>query len=114
MNKNGNYCLCLPDLTIQGFLLEIFGKKFRQKSLHKDKKIIRPVWNFGNLAVRELPFRLVYHLFGSLMPALTSFALTSGKPLMNFLETFYKLVTIFLQASNKLLLLRIILMAKVS
>ncbi len=47
---------------------EIFGKKFRQKFLPKDYKRIRPVQNFRNLAVRELPFYLLYHLIGSLMP----------------------------------------------
>jgi hypothetical protein len=47
---------------------EISGKKFRQKILPKDGKRIRPVQNFGNLAVRELPFYLLYCLFGSLMP----------------------------------------------
>jgi hypothetical protein len=36
--------------------------------LPKDSKIIRPVQNFLILTVRELPFRLSYRLFGSLMP----------------------------------------------
>ncbi len=52
---------------------EIFGKKFRQKILPKDGKKIRPVQNFGNLAVQELPFCLSYRLFGSLMPAVHAF-----------------------------------------
>ena len=39
------------------------------KSLPKDSKIIRPEQKNVILTVRELLFRLSYHLFGSLMPA---------------------------------------------
>jgi hypothetical protein len=45
---------------------ENLGKKIRQKFFPKNGKRMKTVQNFGNLAVRELP----YHLksFGSLMP----------------------------------------------
>ncbi len=69
MNKNDNYCLCSPDFYLTVILVrKSLRKKFRQKILPRDGKRIRPVLNFGNLAVRELPFHLLYHLFGSLMP----------------------------------------------
>jgi hypothetical protein len=45
------------------------GMSDRRKILPKDGKRIGPVRNCGNLAVQELPFRLSYRLFGSLMPA---------------------------------------------
>ncbi len=45
---------------------ENVGKNF----LPKDGKRMRLVRIFGILAVRELPFHLRYHSFGSLMPAL--------------------------------------------
>jgi hypothetical protein len=47
------------------------GKKIGQKILPKDGKRMRPVRIFGILAVRELPFLLRYHSFGSLMPGQT-------------------------------------------
>jgi hypothetical protein len=45
-------------------------KKIGWKILPKDGKRMRPVQIFGILALRELPFCLRYHSFGSLMPAL--------------------------------------------
>ncbi len=50
--------------------LENVGKKIGRKILPKDGKRMRLVQIFGILAVRELPFHLRYHSFGSLMPAL--------------------------------------------
>ncbi len=47
---------------------ENMGKKIGQKILPKDIKRMRPVQIFGILVVRELPFRLRYCSFGSLMP----------------------------------------------
>ena len=47
---------------------ENVGKKIGQKILPKDGKRMRPVHIFGILAVQELPFRLRYCSFGSLMP----------------------------------------------
>ncbi len=48
---------------------ENMGKKIGWKFFPKDGKRMRLVQNFGILAVRELPFHLRYHSFGSLMPA---------------------------------------------
>jgi len=70
MNKNSNYCLCLPDFYLTVILV---GKSLEKNLDKKYCKSIRPVQNSGNLAVRELPFCLSYRLFGSLMPAVHSF-----------------------------------------
>jgi hypothetical protein len=43
-------------------------KKIGWKILPKDSKRMNPVWTFGILAVRELPYHLRYHSFGLLMP----------------------------------------------
>jgi hypothetical protein len=47
---------------------ENVGKKIGLKILPKDSKRMRPIWIFGILAVRELPFHLRYRSFRSLMP----------------------------------------------
>ena len=54
---------------------EFEKKKLKLKILPKDCKRIWLVWNFRNLAVRELPFHLLYHWFGLLMPDCYVFAL---------------------------------------
>ena len=69
MNKNGNYRLCLSVfLPYHDSHRENMGKKIGQKILPKDGKRMNPVQIFGILAVRELPYRLRYRSFGSLMP----------------------------------------------
>jgi hypothetical protein len=50
------------------------------KTLPKDGKIIRPVQKNVILTVRELPFRLSYCLFGSLVPV--QMCLNIGKVLL--------------------------------
>ncbi len=52
---------------------ENVGKKIGWKILPKDNKRMRPVWVFGILAVRELPFCLRYHSYGLLIPGLECF-----------------------------------------
>ncbi len=70
MGKNGNYCLCPPVFYLAVILVDkIFFLTNKRKSWPKDGKIIRPVRKNVILTVRELPFCLSYHLFGSLMPA---------------------------------------------
>ncbi len=62
MNKNGNYHLFLSVFYRTMILVgKTLGKKLDEKSFP------RMVRNFGNLAVQELPFRLKYRAFGSLM-----------------------------------------------
>ncbi len=64
-----NYHVCVPVFYLTMILVgKMWVKKIGRKILPKDGKRMRQVQIFGILAVRELPFRIRYHSFGSLMP----------------------------------------------
>ncbi len=58
---------------------EIFGKKFRWKIFPKNSKVLNQIRIFWIWAVWDLPFRLSYCLFVSLMPGVKHSSLSLKK-----------------------------------
>ncbi len=55
--------------TLPWFLLvKLWENKLDEKIFSKNGKRMKMVQNYGILGVQELLFRLLYRLFGSLMP----------------------------------------------